>query len=237
MRGFRGFPWPLLALAGCEHAPPAAPERAPAASVAGRGGATPTPSQASAGQPRFQCSVVLGVAVTSEWFEGGFERVVDDARWEAITKPHTSLEQWADPQNSVWSQSPSSPCAEHAQEPDRVLFTAMNWEYTTAAEWQTGLTAVVQATLAHFPSAREIDLLTMIRAPGNASCGNAMSVVQPFVDEAMRAVAAQFPERVRVGPKLEVPTCDVFKNGGPHFTDAGRAVVAERIGEYFAREP
>jgi len=177
------------------------------------------------------------VAVTSEWFEAGFERLVEDGRWEAITKPHTSLEQWADEHDSVWSLAPSSPCAAHAQAPERVLFTAMNWQYTTAAEWQAGLVGVVHATLAHFPGVQKIVLLTMIRAPGNRSCGNPMSVVQPFVDEAVSAVAAQFPERVQVGPKLEAPTCDVFKNGGPHFTDTGRAVMAERIGEYFAHEP
>jgi hypothetical protein len=179
---------------------------------------------------------VLGVAVTSEWFDAGFEHTVDDAHWEAITKPHTSLEQWADPNDAVWSLTPTSPCAEQAEEPDRVLFTAMNWEYTTAAEWETGLANAVRATLSRFPSVREIDLLTMIRAPGNTSCGNPMSVVQPFVDEAVQAVAAQFPERVRVGPKLEAPNCEVFKNGGPHFTDAGRGVMARQIGEYFAHE-
>lgn len=186
---------------------------------------------------RFRCNLLLGVAVTSEWFEAGFERVVDDGRWEAITKPHTSLEQWADPQNSVWSLTPSSPCADRASEPDRVLFTAMNWEYTTSAEWRAGLVAVVQTILARFPSAREVDLLTMIRAPRNTSCGNAMSVVQPFVDEAVAAVAAQFPEQVRIGPKLEAPSCDVFKAGGPHFTDLGRSVVAKTIGAALAREP
>src|SRR5450755_2660561 len=148
----RGLPCVLLALSGCQRAAPPASE-APARSAPVRGVATPTPRQAPGGKPRFQCSLLLGVAVTSEWFEAGFERVVDDARWEAITKPHTSLDQWADPQNSVWSQTPTSPCTEHAQEPDRVLFTAMNWEYTTAAEWQAGLTAVVQTTLTRFPSA------------------------------------------------------------------------------------
>jgi hypothetical protein len=197
----------------------------------------PAQAQKHASAPRFRCNLLLGVAVTSEWFTAGFERVVDDARWEAITKPHTSLEQWADEHDSVWSLTPSSPCAEQALAPERVLFTAMNWQYTSAAEWQAGLVGVVHATLAHFPSVQQIVLLTMIRAPGNASCGNPMSVVAPFVDEAVNAVAAQFPERVQVGPKLEAPTCDVFKNGGPHFTDAGRAVMAQRIGEYFAREP
>jgi hypothetical protein len=206
---------------------------------------TPTPNvsapkaghEALAPRGSFHCNLLLGVAVTSEWFEAGFERMVDDQRWESITKPHTSLEQWGDPQNSVWSLGPSSPCSEGSSSPDRVLFTAMNWEYTSQGEWEAGLVNVVHAINARFPSVRRIELLSMIRAPGNVSCGNAMSVVAPFVDEAISAVAAKSPEQVRVGPKLEAPNCEVFKNGGPHFTESGRALIAQRIAEYFVREP
>jgi hypothetical protein len=50
-------------------------------------------------------------------------------------------------------------------------------------------------------------------------------------------INTRFPTRVRVGPKLEAPTCDVFKAGGPHFTDAGSVVMARTIAAYFAREP
>ena len=229
----------LLAPAACQRVAPASPASP----------AKPSPAGAPArAEPRtiapptvmaqtFACNLMLGVGVTAEWFDAGFERVVDDARWEAITKPHTSLAQWADEQDSVWSLPPTSPCAERALQPDRVLFTAMNWEYKTAAEWEKGLSALVVTLLIRFPSVRQIVLLTLVRAPGNVSCGNDMSVVAPFVDEAVLKVAARFPELVRVGPKFEAASCELFKNGGPHFTEAGRAVMARHIAEYFASEP
>ncbi|HEY4158578.1 MAG TPA: hypothetical protein VGM29_10795, partial [Polyangiaceae bacterium] len=180
--------------------------------------------------------LLLGVAVTSEWFGAGFEHVVDDARWEAITKPHTSLSEWADPNDPVWSLPPTSACVERATMPDRVLFTAMKWEYKSADEWVTGLRGVVSAIVGHFPEVRQIDLLTMIRAPHNASCGNQMSVVEPFVDEAVARVAAEQPALVKVGAKLEAPSCELFKNGGPHFTDAGRVEIARYVGAFYAAE-
>ncbi len=224
-------PWLLLLQSGCGQVRNTAPQTvaatprvvAPAAKPAVGGG--------------FRCNLLLGVAVTSEWFDAGFERIVDDQRWEAITKPHTSLEQWGDPNNSVWSLGPTSACTEGASAPDRVLFTAMNWEYTSESEWEAGLVDVVRAIQTRFPSVKQIVLLSMIRAPENVSCGNAMSVVAPFVDEAIATVAARSPEQVRVGPKLEAPSCEVFKNGGPHFTDAGRQLMAQRIAEYFAHQP
>ena len=112
----------------------------------------------------------------------------------------------------------------------------MNWEYETAGPWVIQLTAVIDVIRKKYPRAREIDLLTMIRAPRNKSCGSPMSVVQPFVDEAIATVSRQFPGLVRPGPKFEVPACDVFRNGGPHFTSAGGATVARLVSEHYAGE-
>jgi len=224
-----------LGVAAC-HAQPSAPPvtaqptLAPSASAS----ATPTSTPAVTG---FRCNLLLGVAVTSEWFEAGFERIVDDARWEAILKPHTSLTEWGDASDPVWALAPSSACAEQPNAPDRVLLTVMKWEYKTADEWHAGLNAAVRAIQAHFPSAQQIVLLTMIRAPHNVSCGNAMSVVEPFVDEAVARAAREQPELVCAGPQLEALSCELFKNGGPHFSDAGRLEIAKVVGTYYAHEP
>jgi hypothetical protein len=210
-------------LAGCAHhaaAPATATANAPA--TAADGG--------------YRCNLLLGVAVTGEWFGAGFESVVDGARWEALTRPHTSLAEWADPANPAWALPPASPCAERAADPDRVLLVGMQWEHTTAAQWVASLSAVVAVIRARYPHARSIDLLTMIRAPGNVSCGNPMSVVPPFVDEAVAAVSARDPGLVRAGPRLEAPGCDAFKKGGPHFTPEGAAAMARTAGAYYAAE-
>jgi len=223
----RVVPPSLAVLAACRGAPPSSlPSAAPAASTA------PAPAVSAA----FRCNLLLGVGVTGEWFEAGFERIVDDARWEAIIKPHTSLTEWGDANDPVWSLEPSSRCLEQPNTPDRVLFTAMKWEYKSADEWAAGLRAALAAIEQHFPSARRVELLTMIRAPHDVSCGNAMSVVEPFVDEAVARVAAERPALVAVGPRLEAPSCELFKNDGPHFTDAGRTEIARVIGEHYAKE-
>jgi hypothetical protein len=203
-----------ILLAGCAH-------RAPAPAVVA---------------PGFQCNLVLGVAVTGEWFGAGFEARVDGTRWEASARPHASLAAWADRANAVWAAPPASPCAARAADPDRVLLTAMQWEHTSAAQWVASLSAAVDVIRAKYPHARRIDLLTMIRAPGNVSCGNPMSVVPPFVDEAVAAVAARRPELVRAGPRFEAPSCAAFKNGGPHFTPEGAAAMARVIGDHYAAE-
>ena len=186
--------------------------------------------------PAFACTLVLGVAVTSEWFGAGFERVVENGRWEAITRPHTSMADWSDAGNPVWSLPPVSPCPSGAGDPDRVLFTGMSWDYTTSGQWVASLTAVVGIIRARFPHVRRIELLTMVRAPRNSSCGNSMSVVATFIDEAILAITRRYPDLVRAAPRFEVARCDLFKKGGPHFTEEGSASVAQMIAAHYAHD-
>src|SRR5207247_9533491 len=117
------------------------------------------------------------------------------------------------------------------------IFTGGDWTYTTAAEWVTALTKVVQNLRAKYPLLKRIDLMTMLRAPNNQSCGSAETVVQPFIDDAIATVAAAYPHFVTVAPKFFAPSCGVFASGGPHFTNAGKVIVAKVYGDYYAREP
>ena len=183
------------------------------------------------------CNLVLGLTVTQEWYDAGFEKLAGDDRWEAILQPHTFVEHWADPNYEAWTKAPTSPCAQNAASPDRVLLFAANWTFTTADEWTQKLDAAVDAIKTKFASVRQIVLLPMVRAPGNATCGDPKSVVLPHVDEAMDKVAERRPELVIAGPHFEVKSCDLFKKGGPHFTEQGGAEVAKVIAEHFAKAP
>ncbi|MFZ5894258.1 MAG: hypothetical protein ACOY0T_24570 [Myxococcota bacterium] len=194
---------------------------------------TPLPVTSRVSAKSYRCNLVVGLAVTAEWFEAGFEEIVGNGRWQALVRPHTFVADWADPGHPAWSEPLRSACDEAHNQPERVLFFAADWNYKNENEWITGLTATVNAVRARYPSAREIQLLTMVRAPGNTSCGNAKSVVEPFVDQAMERVSAQFDGLVRVGPKFEVASCDWFEKGGPHFTESGRREVARLIGEHY----
>jgi len=90
----------------------------------GRGGetraGTPVAPRTAAS---FECSQVIGFSQTNEWYAGGFERVVDNARWQLLWQGGASIELWADPRFSGWSQPLVSPCASRSTSPDRILVT------------------------------------------------------------------------------------------------------------------
>jgi hypothetical protein len=193
------------------------------------------PAASAAAPAGFVCTQVMGVSVTADWFGAGFEEGLDGSRWQAVTRQHAFVQLWADPKSDLWSIPPVSPCAARAGDPDRVLFTAVNWEYKTADEWAAALEKVVGTLRQKYPGLRRIELLTMLRGPGNATCGDPRSVVQPFVDEAVTRVASAHPDIVRVGPKLEAP-CDLFLKGGPHFVAAAMPAVARIYRAHYTAE-
>lgn len=187
-------------------------------------------------QDRFACTEVIGVSVTGDWFGAGFEKGVDDKRWQGRTKTHAFVELWGDPSNEVWKTPVVSPCAEHGSNPDRVIFTAVNWEWKTADLWTAGITKAVETIKAKYPGVKRIEVITMLRAPGNKTCGDYRTVVEPYVDEAVARVSTAFPSLVRPGPKFEPPTCEVFTKGGPHFTKPGMEVVAKVYADHYGQK-
>jgi hypothetical protein len=197
----------------------------------------------------FVCNQVMGVSVTGDWFTAGFESALDDGRWQVVSQSHAYIDLWADPANAVWSIAPVSACALNADNPDRVLFTGCNWTYTTVGEWTTAFTAVVEDLKAKYPGLKRIDLMTMLRGPGNKVCdfvlgegaepipGSTEVVVEPWIDEAIANVVAAYPGFVTAAPAFYAPTCDVFSFGGPHFSEGGDALVAKVFSDYYSTEP
>ena len=227
--------WMCLAAALAACASPAAP-----ALDAGAAAAADVALADALSSHSFTCNQVIGLSVTGEWYAAGFETFVDDSRWQAVTLTHAYVDLWTDPTNTVWATAPVSPCAANAADPDRVLFTGCNWDYTTAAQWTTAFAAVVENIKAKYPKLKRIELLTMLRAPGNQSCPtavNAETVVQPFIDEAVATTVAAYPGLVVAAPQFEAPNCDVFILGGPHFTADGQAAIAKLYGDYYANQP
>jgi hypothetical protein len=173
----------------------------------------------------------------------GFETYVNNAKWEAMA-PATAgvsfVETWADPNGATWSLPMLSPCAQNGTKPERVIFVGVNWTYTTAAAWVTSLDGVVSTIKTKFPGVAEIDLMTLLRAPNNTmggACSSVEDVVQPFVDEAIQTVVGKNPKLVRAAPKFFAPDCAVFTGGGPHFTAAGKPIVAKVYGDVYSKEP
>jgi hypothetical protein len=184
----------------------------------------------------FTCTHVMGVSVTGDWFGAGFESGNDDARWQAQTRHHGFVHFWADPKDAIWSEPVVSPCAKNSDKPDRVILTTVNWEYATTEEWVATITKAVKTLKDKWPGVKRIELLTIMRGPGNKTCGNdKMTVVQPILDEAQTKVAAAFPKLVTVGPKFEAPSCEVFTKGGPHYTPEGMAKAANVYASHYLK--
>jgi rhamnogalacturonyl hydrolase YesR len=182
----------------------------------------------------FTCTEVVGVSVTGDWFDNGFEEGLDNSRWQVRSKHHAFIELWANPQDDIWKTPPRSPCAARSDNPDHVIFTGVNWQYKTQAEWEQKYVQVVETLKGRYPGLKRIDLLTMLRGPQNKTCGSSMTVVEPFIDAALAAVVAKYPGLVFPGPKVETPSCEIFTKGGPHFTPQGMATAAKL---YKARLP
>jgi hypothetical protein len=189
------------------------------------------PLPAPPASPDFRCTEIIGLTVTAEWYDAGFEQLIDDARFQARTRPHTFVDQWADPAHEAWRAPVTSPCTTQSQSPDRAVLFAANWQLQSPAEWTDVLERAVRTLQNRYPSLRAVELYTVLRGPKNQSCGDSKSVVDPMIDDAIAAVAMSRPALVHAGPQLEAPDCDVFEKGGPHLTESGRPRVARLMAE------
>lgn len=184
----------------------------------------------------YECTLLIGLGVTSEWFTADFEKAVGDGQWQAVFRKGTFVQHWADPAHEAWSEPIVSPCSKAPHTPDRVLFVTANWDFKTIDEWSDPLTRVVNTIKGKYPSVKRIELMTVIRPPGNVSCGGAKSPVASIVDEAITKVSAAFPDLVRAAPKFELPSCDAFTKGGPHLTPEGGAQAARIVAAHYATD-
>ena len=180
----------------------------------------------------FRCTEVIGVSVTADWFSAGFKSAVNSNNWQLRARQHAFLQLWADPKNELWLTNVESPCSSNIQ-PDRILFAAVNWEYTTVSEWVNSLESVVKNIKNNYFYIKRIELLTMIRGRHNKSCGSPETVVDSIVDEAIQIVVNNHSGLVYAGPLFEATTCDIFVKGGPHFTKKGMKEVAIMYANYY----
>jgi len=186
----------------------------------------------------FVCSQLTGGKRTEEWFVAGFEKVVDNARWQVKWREDAYVEVWADAQSSFWTAQVDSTCAKASSAPDRLVFGTVSFKYKTQAEWRNGITQAINNFKAKWPSIRRVDLVTQIRGPKNMLCPTAPIAGETIAvpaeqDAGMADVAAAFPGFVFVGPKVEAHSCSDFQGGGPHLTAAGNMANVSVLSDYF----
>jgi hypothetical protein len=203
--------------------------------AAGSGGSGGTPQDLPTSED-FTCSWVLGITTTGEWYKAGFEKVVDDARWQVTPIEMGHLEKWADPEHEIWQSAIQSACAQNSKTPDRVVFNATKYEWTTVAEFLPAYLAVIDNIKTKYPSVKRIDLITYGRAPGNQECVGAnrpsYSYIKQAQDDAAAMLPAMFPGFVFVAPKWEHKACSDF-GLCPHVSAEANATLAKTIGQYF----
>jgi hypothetical protein len=234
------------------------------ASSGSDGGATGGGTEAgtpSAGP--FTCTLVIGLFTTSQWFSGmmpgGASKTflmdgVDATKWEGKQTKYAYIEKWEDPTNtSVWGLPLTNPCATNSATPDRIVFVGFSpgipadQDYSMYSKfstdqmgWETLLNSVIATIKGKYPSAKEIDILTMGRAPNNMLCSNnndVDTIIQPYEDAAYDAVAAASGGFIIVGPKYYVPDCAtsyIFANDSDYTTTAANAIATQMAAYYVA---
>jgi hypothetical protein len=203
------------------------------AGVSGSGGATTT----------FVCNQVTAMTLTREWFEAGFQQNpgIVDARWQLKAREHGYITEWANPNSDFWNEMIESPCSNGSTNPDHVVLTVLSWApacCVTQPEWDAQITAAITNLKAKYSALKRIDLMTVIRGPGNMLCPTPPAtdetiVIPPALDAALAAATTKFPNLVFVAPKFEAPNCAAFSGGGPHLTTAGNTAVAKLISAAF----
>jgi hypothetical protein len=146
------------------------------------------------------------------------------------------LEKWADPNHEIWQSPITSACEKNSKQPDRIVFNATKYEWTTVEEFLPAYVAVIDNIKTKYPSVKRIDLITYGRAPGNVECVGAnrssYSYIKAAQDDAAAMLPAMFPGFVFVAPKWEHKACSDF-GLCPHVSAEANAVLAKTIGEYF----
>jgi hypothetical protein len=183
------------------------------------------------------------MTLTREWFQAGFEADagISNARWQLKAREHGYITEWSNPNSDFWNQTLESPCAAGSTNPDHVVLTVLSWNpacCTTQPQWEQQVDAAVTTLVAKYSALKRIDLMTVIRGPGNALCptppvANETISLPPELDAALAATATKHPGLVFVAPKFEAPNCAAFSGGGPHLTTAGNTAVAKDIAAHF----
>ena len=183
----------------------------------------------------FTCSWVLGIHTTYEWYAAGFEKIVDDARWQ-VSGIEAAQFSWANANAGAWNSPITSPCTMNSKTPDRIVFTGVDSASTTLAEFLPEYVSVINVIKMKFPSVKRVDLMTLARAPGDMECKGAnrsnSSWIKPAQDDAIAMTVAMFPGFVFATPKLEVKSCSDF-GLCPHINAAANALVAMENAQWF----
>ncbi|HMJ55660.1 MAG TPA: hypothetical protein VK540_26475 [Polyangiaceae bacterium] len=188
----------------------------------------------------FSCTELMGLLSSGEWWDAGFYDGLGadlKPRWQGRFSHYGYTYEYANPASYAWSPVNvggtnnvrlTTPCAQSGSSPDRIVYQAWTWELTTEAAWIQSLEAALATIRAKRPSAKRIDLMTIIRCPKNLWCHSDKPPLGPntdhdatkqdchvpdYVDAAFAKVAAAHPDLVAIAPKFEAHACPQVIDG------------------------
>jgi hypothetical protein len=187
----------------------------------------------------FTCTELIGLYSSGEWWDGGFHDGLGDLKttWQGRFSHYGYTYEYAKLDSYAWSPTNvggvnnvrlTAPCAQNGNAPDRIVYQAWSWELTSEKAWVDSLEAALATIRAKRPSARRIDIMTIIRCPMNGWCHSDKPPLGPntdhdarkqdchvpeYVDSALAKVAANHPDLVSVAPKFEAVSCSVRIDG------------------------
>jgi hypothetical protein len=184
------------------------------------------------------CTQVIGFSQTRDWYEaaGAFEAAAGDARWQLLARWGAAVNLWADPDYEGWSEPLTSPCANGAAAPDRVVLTVTGGWRDNVDRWVLEIEGAIATIETKIPSATEIVLQAVVGGPDHGDCyfeGTRIrdSWQHAYVDEAIARVAGG---HVLIGASPEVETCADYRDAAAHLTESGAAALGARLGAFYA---
>ena len=120
----------------------------------------------AAAQAQFVCNQVIGLTLTREWCQAGFEQApgIADDRWQLKARQSGYTPSGRTPIVTFWNQQPQSPCANGSASPDHVVLTVLSWRppcCATQAEWEAQVGKAVATVRSRYAGLKRIDLMTV----------------------------------------------------------------------------
>ena len=199
-----------------------------ALAVATLGAATPALAET-------ECTRIVGYSQTRQWFNRGFESVVDGGSYELFWRSGGSLEGWASGAN--WSAGTLQSACTTGPPTRVVLDVAVGTEDGTSPLIPGQLLSAVNQARSRFPGA-VVGVQPIVGGPGYAICpyqtGTVDASVQaPNLAVRIDAAVANDPALFR-GPNPQVPDCSMYRDERGHLTGIGSRTMSQIIGGWYA---
>jgi hypothetical protein len=205
-----------------------------ASAVSGSGGSV---SEGGAGgQPlTAECTHVIGYSQVRQWYEAGFEDVVEDDRWQLRWNGGAGVNMWRNPDFEGWNNPIASPCSTQSDAPDRVLLSISGPYGDDESAWAEAIADTIANIRDKHPTATTILLQPVVGGPNHMDCFFGGQLVRASWQHAHidNAIASLVGGDVIAGASPEVGDCSHYVDELGHLTEAGKEAAAQSIGQFY----